>query len=314
VRLTYGAVKLISYRSRRAFSGEPGRIDRLGVLIGGLVVPVATLGEGLAGSMAELLGGLPGSLDRLRRLVASGAVDAYLDSEAMPLDTVELLAPVPRPGKIVAVGLNYRSHAAEQGREPPQAPVIFAKYATAVVPSGADVTWDDQLTQAVDYEAELAVVIGRQARRVDVARALDHVAGYTCLNDVSARDLQYADKQFTRAKSLDTFCPMGPALVTADEVGDPQALRVRCLVNGEVRQDSTTADMVFSVAELVAFCSRAFTLEPGDVIATGTPSGVILGMDPKIWLKPGDVVRIAIDQIGMLENPVVDEPDSTVQY
>jgi 2-keto-4-pentenoate hydratase/2-oxohepta-3-ene-1,7-dioic acid hydratase in catechol pathway len=270
--------------------------------MGGVVVPVATLGEGLPGSMAEFVGGLPDSLERLRRLVTDGAVDAYMDTEAMPLDTVELLAPVPRPGKIVAVGLNYRSHAAEQGREPPDGPVIFAKYATAVVPSGAEITWDDRLTQAVDYEAELAVVVGRPARRVDEAHALDHVAGYTCLNDVSARDLQYADKQFTRAKSLDTFCPMGPALVTADEVGDPQALRIKCLVNGETRQDATTADMVFSVAQLVAFCSRAFTLEPGDVIATGTPAGVGWFREPKWMLADGDEIVVEIEKVGRLVN------------
>jgi len=295
-------MKLISYRSRKAFRGEPGRSDRLGVLVGDVVVPAATLGEGLPASISEYLTGLPGSLDRLRRLVSSGAIDAYLDSEAQSLASVELLAPVPRPGKIVAIGLNYRSHAAEQGREPPDGPVIFAKYASAVVPNGAEITWDDRLTQAVDYEAELAVVIGRPARNVEESRALDHVAGYTCLNDVSARDLQYADRQFTRAKSLDTFCPMGPALVTADEVGDPQALRIQCLVNGEVRQDSTTADMVFSVAQLVAFCSRAFTLEPGDVIATGTPAGVGWFRDPKRMLADGDEVTVDIEKVGRLTN------------
>jgi 5-carboxymethyl-2-hydroxymuconate isomerase len=295
-------VKLISYQSRRAFRGEPGRSDRLGVLVGETVVPAATLGEGLPGTMADFLTGLPGSLDRLRRIVGSGAVTAYLDSEGMALDTVELLAPVPRPGKIVAVGLNYRSHAAEQDREPPAAPVIFAKYTTAVVAHGADITWDARLTQAVDYEAELAVVIGRTARNVEESRAFEHVAGYTCLNDVSARDLQYADKQFTRAKSLDTFCPMGPALVSADEVSDPQALGVRCLVNGEVRQDSTTADMVFGVAALVAFCSRAFTLEPGDVIATGTPAGVGWFADPRRMLGDGDEVVVEIEGVGRLVN------------
>ena len=295
-------MKLISYRSQRAFRGEPGRTDRLGVLVGDVVVPAATLGEGLPGSMSEFLTGLPGSLDRMRRLVSSGAIDAYLDSEGQALDRVELLSPVPRPGKIVAIGVNYRSHAAEQGREAPDSPVIFAKFATAVVASGAEVTWDDRLTQAVDYEAELAVVIGRPARNVDESRALDHVAGYTCLNDVSARDLQYADRQFTRAKSLDTFCPMGPALVTADEVGDPQALRIQCLVNGAVRQDATTADMVFSVAQLVAFCSRAFTLEPGDVIATGTPAGVGWFRDPKQMLADGDVVVVEIERVGRLVN------------
>jgi 2-keto-4-pentenoate hydratase/2-oxohepta-3-ene-1,7-dioic acid hydratase in catechol pathway len=295
-------VKLISYRTRRAFAGEPGRSDRLGVLVGDIVVPAAALGDDQPGTMAELLKGLPRSLERMRRIVSSGAVDAYIEAEGLPLAEVELLAPVPRPGKIVAVGLNYRSHAAEQGREPPDSPVIFAKYSSAVIPSGADITWDTALTQSVDYEAELAAVIGRPARRVTEAQALDYVAGYTCLNDVSARDLQYADKQFTRAKSLDTFAPMGPALVTADEVGDPQALTIRCLVNGEVRQDSTTADMVFSVAALVSFCSQAFTLEPGDVIATGTPAGVGWFRDPKVMLADGDEVVVEIERVGRLVN------------
>ena len=295
-------MKLISYRTQRAFAGEPGRSDRLGVLVGDVVVPAAALGEGLPGTMAELLNGMPRTLDRLHRLVRSGAVDAYVDSDGMALDSVELLAPVPRPGKIVAVGLNYRSHAAEQGREPPDLPVIFAKFNSAVVASGADIVWDPALTQAVDYEAELAVVIGRAARRVSEAVALDHVVGYTCLNDVSARDLQYADKQFTRAKSLDTFCPMGPALVTADEVGDPQALAIRCLVNGEERQSSTTADMVFGVAALVSFCSQAFTLEPGDVIATGTPAGVGWFREPRRMLADTDEVVVEIERVGRLVN------------
>jgi 2-keto-4-pentenoate hydratase/2-oxohepta-3-ene-1,7-dioic acid hydratase in catechol pathway len=295
-------VKLISYRTRRAFRGEPGRSDRLGVLMGDVVVPVQTLGENLPGTMADYLAGLPGSLDRLRRLVKSGAVDAYLDSEGMPLGEVELLAPVPRPGKIVAVGLNYRSHAAEQDRQPPDSPVIFAKFNTSVIASGTDIVWDGALTGAVDYEAELAAVIGRTARNVSESAALDYVAGYTCLNDVSARDLQYADKQFTRAKSLDTFCPMGPALVTKDDVNDPQDLRMRCLVNGEVRQDSSTSDMVFGVAELVAFCSRAFTLEPGDVIATGTPAGVGWFREPRLMLADGDEVVVEIENVGRLVN------------
>jgi 2-keto-4-pentenoate hydratase/2-oxohepta-3-ene-1,7-dioic acid hydratase in catechol pathway len=180
--------------------------------------------------------------------------------------------------------------------------VVFAKFTTALVGHGADVTWDPELTQAVDYEAELAVVIGRRARDVRVESALEHVLGYTCLNDVSARDLQYADRQFVRSKSLDTFCPMGPALVTADEVPDPQALGIRCLVNGEVRQSASTADMVFGVAELIAFCSRAFTLEAGDVIATGTPAGVGWFREPKLMLRDGDEMVVEIDGVGRLLN------------
>ncbi|MDP8904560.1 MAG: fumarylacetoacetate hydrolase family protein [Chloroflexota bacterium] len=294
-------MKLISYRTRRAFAGEPGRSDRLGVLLGDLVVPTAVLGEDAPGSMAQLLASGPASVDRLRRLVDVGAAWAYAE-EGLPIDSVELLPPVPRPGKIVAVGVNYRSHAEEQNREPPASPVIFAKFPSAVVAHGVDVCWDPQLTQAVDFEAELAVVIGRTARHVDEAAGLDHVLGYACLNDVSARDLQYADRQFTRAKSLDTFCPLGPALVTADEVGDPQALAIRSFVNGELMQSASTAEMIFGVARLVSFCSAAFSLDPGDVIATGTPAGVGWFREPRRMLRDGDEVVIEIERVGRLVN------------
>jgi 2-keto-4-pentenoate hydratase/2-oxohepta-3-ene-1,7-dioic acid hydratase in catechol pathway len=181
--------------------------------------------------------------------------------------------------------------------------MLFAKFPTAVVGPGATVEWDPDLTAAVDLEAELGVVIGRTARRVSEASALGHVLGYTCLNDVSARDLQVADKQFVRAKSLDTFCPMGPAVVTADEVADPGALAVRSYLNGQLMQDGNTADLIFGVPALVAFCSRAFTLEPGDVIATGTPAGVGYYREPKVLLRDGDVMIIEIEGIGRLENP-----------
>ena len=188
---------------------------------------------------------------------------------------------------------------------------MFAKFASALVGHGAEVRWSPALTQAVDYEAELAVVIGAVSRRVEPVQALDYVAGYTCLNDVSARDLQYSDKQFMRAKSLDTFGPMGPWLVTADEIPDPQTLAIRCLVNGEVRQDSNTSDMVFSVAELVSFCSQAFTLEPGDVIATGAPGGVGWFREPRRMLKDGDEVVVEIERVGRLVNRCVEERPMT---
>ncbi|HUR17092.1 MAG TPA: fumarylacetoacetate hydrolase family protein [Candidatus Limnocylindrales bacterium] len=209
---------------------------------------------------------------------------------------------IERPGKIVCVGVNYRAHASEQNRESPDHPVLFAKFPTAFIRDGEEIVWDPALTQAVDFEAELAVVIGRTARRVSEAEALDYVAGYTCLNDVSARDLQYSDKQFVRGKSLDTFAPIGPWVVTPDEVGDPGSLRIRCLVNGEVMQDSNTNDLIFGVPQLISFCSQAFTLEPGDVIATGTPSGVGWFRDPKSMLKDGDDVVVEIERIGRLTN------------
>ena len=266
------------------------------------MVPASSLGSGVPGSMAELLAGWPATLERLGAawdaLISSDGADAV----TLALNDVELLAPVQRPGKIAAAGVNYQSHGNEQDRPPPDHPVLFAKFATAVTGHGQAIRWSPELTQAVDFEAELAVVIGRTCRRVAADEALDYVAGYTCLNDVSARDLQYSDKQFVRAKSLDTFCPMGPWLVTADEIPDPQDMRIQCLVNGDLMQDASTAEMIFGVAALVSFCSHAFTLEPGDVIATGTPAGVGWFREPKVLLKEGDVVEVRIERIGSLIN------------
>ena len=213
------------------------------------------------------------------------------------------MLPIERPGKIVCVGMNYRAHAEEQGREPPERPVLFAKWASALIGPGEAIRLP-AISQAIDHEAELGVVLGERVRAVSVANALEAVRGYLCANDVSARDLQRADRQFTRAKSLDTFCPVGPSLVPAADVPDPQALRIRCLVNGEVRQDSSTADMVFSVAELIAFASEAITLEPGDLILTGTPGGVGEFRDPPLYLRDGDEVTVEIEGVGTLTNPV----------
>lgn len=220
---------------------------------------------------------------------------------------VRLLAPLVRPGKIVAIGLNYMDHCRETNTPPPANPVIFTKFTTAINGPGSPVRWSAALTQQVDYEAELAVVIGKTARRVSEADALDYVFGYTAANDVSARDLQFGDGQWIRGKSLDTFCPLGPALVTADEIPDPQALAIRCELNGAVVQDSHTREMIFGVAHLVSFCSQAFTLDPGDVILTGTPHGTGAFRDPKLFMQNGDTVAIEIDSIGRLENPCVVE-------
>ena len=211
--------------------------------------------------------------------------------------------PIERPGKIVCVGMNYRAHAEEQGREPPERPVLFAKWATALIGPGEAIRLP-AISQAIDHEAELGVVLGERVRAVSVENALEAVRGYLCANDVSARDLQRADRQFTRAKSLDTFCPVGPSLVPAADVPDPQALWIRCLVNGEVRQDSSTADMVFTVAELIAFASEAITLEPGDLLLTGTPGGVGEFRDPPLYLQDGDEVTVEIEGVGTLTNPV----------
>jgi 5-carboxymethyl-2-hydroxymuconate isomerase len=215
-------------------------------------------------------------------------------------------SPLPRPGKIVCVGLNYADHARETGQPVPASPVLFAKFTTTVIGPADDVVRPQGVAD-LDYEAELAVVIGRRARHVDATEGLSVVAGYCCANDVSARTAQIGDGQWVRGKSFDTFCPLGPALVSAAEVPDPQELGIRCRVDGETRQDSTTAQMVFGVAELVAFCSRAFTLEPGDVILTGTPPGVAMGHDPAPWLQPGQVCEVEIDGLGSLRNRIVDE-------
>jgi 2-keto-4-pentenoate hydratase/2-oxohepta-3-ene-1,7-dioic acid hydratase in catechol pathway len=239
----------------------------------------------------------------MRELLARG-LDEVPAVDELALDAVRLLPPVPDPGKIACIGRNYREHAQEQDVEAPAEPLIFAKFSSSLIAHGEPIRLSP-LTAQPDYEAELAVVIGRPARNVPEGEALRHVAGYTVMNDVSARDLQRGDGQWTRAKSLDTFGPLGPALVTADEVGDPQALRIRCLLNGAVVQDAYTGQMIHPVARLVAHLSNAFTLEPGDVIATGTPSGVGAFRDPPRFLQPGDIVRCEIGGVGVLENPVV---------
>jgi len=206
--------------------------------------------------------------------------------------------------KVVCVGLNYVDHAREVELALPERPLLFAKWQSAVIASGEPVVIPAGVEQ-VDYEAELAAVIGTRVKGVSVENALEAVAGYTCLNDVSARVLQFADGQWTRAKSLDTFCPIGPHVVPREEVGDPQALRIQCRVNGETVQDGSTADMIFGVAELVAYVSETITLEPGDVIATGTPPGVAFGRPDGRYLQDGDTVEVEIERIGVLVNPVV---------
>jgi 5-carboxymethyl-2-hydroxymuconate isomerase len=205
--------------------------------------------------------------------------------------------------KIVCVGLNYLDHAREVKAELPERPLLFAKWPSACIDSGEAIVIPPGVT-TVDYEAELAAVVGTRIKRVSVENALEAIAGYTCFNDVSARELQFSDGQWTRAKSFDTFCPMGPRIVPRDEVGDPQALRIQCRLNGESVQDASTADMIFSVAEIVSFVSEAITLEPGDVIATGTPPGVAFGRSEPRYLEDGDVVEVEIQGIGVLVNPV----------
>jgi 2-keto-4-pentenoate hydratase/2-oxohepta-3-ene-1,7-dioic acid hydratase in catechol pathway len=211
--------------------------------------------------------------------------------------------PIDRPSKIVCVGLNYRDHAEEQGTELPSAPLLFAKWPNALIGPGEPIVIP-RVSKQVDYEAELGVVIAQRVHRVSKENALEAVRGYICLNDVSARDLQFSDGQWTRGKSADTFCPVGPHLVAAADVPDPQALGIRCVLNGETMQDSTTANMIFTVAEIIAYASATMTLEPGDLIATGTPAGVGVFRDPPVLLKEGDEVTIEIDGLGSLTNPV----------
>jgi 2,4-didehydro-3-deoxy-L-rhamnonate hydrolase len=207
------------------------------------------------------------------------------------------------PQKIVCVGLNYRDHAEEQGVELPERPLLFAKWPNALIGNG-DAIRLPSISKRVDYEAELGVVIGRRASGVAADGALDFVAGYVVANDVSGRDLQFADGQWVRGKSLDTFLPVGD-LVPVSAVPEPQALPIRAVLNGEVMQDSSTSNMVFGVAEIVAFVSQAITLEPGDLIITGTPAGVGAFRDPPVWLQPGDEITIEIDGIGSISNPVI---------
>ena len=217
-----------------------------------------------------------------------------------------LLAPVYNPRKIVCLGLNYRDHATESGMEPPPEPVLFSKYPTTLIGHGANIVLPPESDQ-VDYEAELVVVIGRGGKRIPRERAMEHVGGYTVGHDVSARDWQLnkPGKQWMAGKTFDTFAPMGPALVTTDEIPDPQALGIRLRLNGQTMQDSSTSQLIFPVDYIVSYLSRIMTLEPGDLIFTGTPPGVGMARKPPVWLKPGDVVEVEIDGVGTLRNPVV---------
>ena len=289
----------------RLISTNSAGSETLGVASDGRWLPTAELLADGPRSISELLDGGAATLAALAGAVGDGST---IRERGHEVAGTHLLAPVPRPGKIIGIGRNYRDHAAEEGVEPPAAPLIFGKWPTTIVGPGADIRWDPALTSQVDYEAELGVVIGRPARRVSEADALEFVLGYTCINDVSARDLQFGDGQWVRGKSLDTFCPIGPAIVTTDEIPDPQTLRLSCTVSGERLQDATTADMYFGVAEIVSYCSQAFTLEPGDVIATGTPSGVGAFRKPPRYLTDGDVVVVEVEGIGRLENTCRFEP------
>lgn len=239
---------------------------------------------------------------RMHELIWRGITPSRV-SQRFPISEVTLHAPL-RPGKIIAIGRNYAEHAKETGNEPPPRPLIFAKFPSSVIGTGTPITWSDSITKEVDWEVELAVIIGKKARNVSEEDALNHVFGYTVGNDVSARDLQLrTDGQWTRGKSLDTFCPLGPMIVTRDEIEDPQNLNLKTTVNDEVMQDGNTKDMIFNIRHLIHYCSQMFTLEPADIIMTGTPPGVGEGRDPKVYLKDGDVVTCSVEGIGEISNP-----------
>lgn len=232
--------------------------------------------------------------ERLASQVSSGDTGVITGD----IESLDLAPSVPNPGKIICVGLNYRRHAAESGMAEPREPVLFSKYNNTLAPHGAAVNIAG--LQQVDYESELALVIGTGGKDIAEARALDHVLGYLNANDLSERELQMRSGQWLLGKTVDGFLPLGPLLVTADEAGDPQAMRVRGWLNGDLRQDSNTADMIFSVAEVIAYTSRFMTLDPGDVILTGTPEGVVLGREQKDWVVPGDVYEVEVGDLGRL--------------
>jgi len=278
---------------------DPSQV-RTGVVVDDEVVDLTDPAVALPGDMTEFLVAGPAAMERAHDAIGSGA-------RRRALPQVRLRAPVPHPVKVLGIGLNYGAHVAETGASRPEYQVWFNKQRTCVIGPGEAVEVPTVSPQ-VDYEGELAMVIGRRCRRVRAAQAADVVAGFTIMNDVTVRDWQWRTPTWTLGKSFDTHGPLGPWIVTGDEVGDPQDLRVRTWVNGDLRQDASTGDMIFSCWEQVEYLSTVFTLEPGDVITTGTPAGVGMSFDPPRWLVDGDVVRIDIDRVGTLENHVVAEP------
>ena len=255
---------------------------RVGIVQEPLIVPIQ-----FAGDMQQLI---------------EEAVPPVPTDQLVDLEKVRLAAPLSRPSKIIALGLNYGDHAEESKGKLPEVPLIFAKFPNSLTGPGDQIVWDENVAKKVDYEAELAVVIGKKVRKCTEEEAASAVFGYTCANDVSARDLQFGDGQWVRGKSLDTFCPLGPWIVTADEIPDPHVLKIRCLLNGRVMQDSHTGKMIFKIPFLIAFLSNHFTLYPGDVVLTGTPQGVGAFREPSVYMKHGDEVVVEIENIGRLVN------------
>jgi 2-keto-4-pentenoate hydratase/2-oxohepta-3-ene-1,7-dioic acid hydratase in catechol pathway len=277
-------MRIVTYTSERG--------PRAGVLIDGAVVDAWDALGGDGSSVRELLEG--DRLDELAQIDSAGGV---------ALDDVELLPPVPDPDKIVCIGLNYRTHAAEVGIDPPDTPTFFAKFRNALAPTGATVQLP-AASRKVDYEAEVAFVVGQRCSEVEESTAADFIAGYMLLNDLSARDLQGATPQWTPGKVFDRSAPCGPALVTTDESLADGPISFSLTLNGEVMQDSSTDDLIFGIPQLVAHLSRLMTLEPGDVVSTGTPAGVGYTRDPSVWLKPGDEIAISSPTLGVLETRI----------
>jgi 2-keto-4-pentenoate hydratase/2-oxohepta-3-ene-1,7-dioic acid hydratase in catechol pathway len=298
-RLEEADVRLVT------FEGEDGR--RAGVLIDGIVVDAREAAaeldaHGWSASVTTIIQQDDATLAAL----ATAAAALRADGRGRGIDELTLAPPVTDPSKVICIGLNYRSHVDEAPYDESAVPILFPKFASSLVGHEADVVIPASSTQ-MDWECELAVVIGRRASHVALDDALDHVAGYMSFNDVSARDLQLAVPQWTAGKAADTFGPCGPSLVLKDEVPDPQDLRVTTTINGTVMQDSNTALMIFPVARLIEYISSLITLEPGDIIATGTPAGVGFAMKPQVWLNPGDVMEIEVEGLGVLRNRLVTE-------
>ncbi len=269
----------------------------IGALVGDGVVDLNDAVPGLPTEMNAFLAGGEANLAKAK---------AALGSQTIPLSSVKLLSPVPKPGKVICIGLNYKDHAEETGQPLPKFPVVFAKYDNAVAAHGQAVVLPKVSSQP-DYEAELGFVIGKTAKHVSEADALAYVAGYLPVNDVSARDYQGRTSQWTMGKSFDTFAPMGPALTTSDEVPNPHNLSIRLTIGDETLQDSNTSQLIFKVPALVAALSEVMTLNPGDVVSTGTPPGVGMARKPPRWLRDGDVCSVIIEGLGTLTNPIVAE-------
>jgi len=279
----------------RLVNFRKGSESGFGVERDGKIFPVASAGYG---SDADFFAGGE------QALAAARALSHDITAEQFPIDEVQLLAPVLKPGKILCIGLNYRDHAVESGMEIPTVPTVFLKLPNAVTHPGTDIVLPAN-SQQPDYEAELAAVIGKGGKDIRAEDWEQHVLGYTILNDVSARDVQLATSQWTLGKSFDTFCPLGPAIVTTDELSDPHSLEIQLAINGETLQHSNTRELIFKLPQLIAHLSAIVPLEPGDVISTGTPAGVGLGREPKRWLKPGEEIVIRIAGIGELRNRTI---------